>query len=106
AALRFLATIADDRIPVSIGLFLAVGENLEADCLIERYAWAAVEAEKRHPQHGELDREFVALLAGGIVGRRGMACADVTVGERRRVELGCLARLAAVEPQAGRDLVL
>ena len=88
------------------GLSLAVGVNLKANCLIERDVWAGIEAEKRHPQHSELDGEFVTPLAGGTVGRCRKASADMAVGEGRSVEFGRLASLAVVEPQAGRDLVL
>ena len=67
---------------------------------------SAVEAKEWHAQHGELDGEFVTLLAARIIGRRLMAGVHMAVGKDRGVEFGRLARLAMVKPQAGRDLLL
>jgi hypothetical protein len=63
AILRFLAIFSNDRVPVTIGLFLAVGMDLKTDRLIELEIRAAVKAGEWHAQHGELDDKLATLLA-------------------------------------------
>src|SRR5262249_55504855 len=54
----------------------------------------------RLPQDGELDGEILAHLRRRNVHGGGVGFPDMAVGEHARVELGRLAGLAAVEPQA------
>src|SRR3954454_12705400 len=61
AASAFLSAIADDGVPVTVGLFLVVGQDHEADRLIGLEIGAAVRADERAAEHRELDREFHAL---------------------------------------------
>src|SRR5437762_2898447 len=67
AANALLATIVDDRVPVAVGLGLVVGVDHERNRLIELELGAAVQAEKVHSEHGELDRQHVARLARRII---------------------------------------
>src|SRR5215213_11674476 len=62
-ALAFLAAIADDRVPVAVGLFLIVRCDLEGKGLAVREPRAAVETETGNAQHGELHRQHIPLLA-------------------------------------------
>ena len=96
-ALRLGTTIADDRVPVAVGLLLAVSVDLEADGLIEFDSRPAIETHERRAQHGELDEELITLLAARVIGRRSKASVQLAVGKDRNVELGRLARLATVE---------
>src|SRR3546814_16903247 len=57
AAHAFLATIADDRVPIAIGLLLIVGQNHEAHRLVGLEMRAAVQADERLAAHGELHRQ-------------------------------------------------
>src|SRR5260221_11935239 len=66
-ALTFLAAIADDRVPVTVRLFLSVRRDLEGKGLAVPERRAAVETETGNPQNGELHRQHIALLAAGVV---------------------------------------
>src|SRR3954468_22303760 len=46
--------------PITVGLFLVVGQDHEADRLISLEIGSAVQADERPAEHGELDREFGA----------------------------------------------
>src|SRR6266498_3050758 len=70
AARAFLPTIADDRVPVAIGLFLIVGRDLERERFVVLELGSTIQAHTMHPSYGELDRQHVALLAAGIVAGR------------------------------------
>src|SRR3954453_20378407 len=61
AAGAFLSAIADDGVPVTVGLSLVVAQYLEADRLIGLEIGPAVQADERPVEHRELDREFRAL---------------------------------------------
>jgi hypothetical protein len=60
---------------------------------------AAIEADARNAHYAEVDRQRVALLAGGIVARRSRDLADGGVGEGRGIELGSFFGVMVV-PQA------
>src|SRR6478672_8988434 len=64
AALALLAAIADDGVPVAVGLLLIVGGDLEREGLVMFEHGAAVEPDTGDAGDGELDRQHVALLAG------------------------------------------
>src|SRR5688500_14043406 len=55
AAFAFRAAVADDRIPVAVGLFLILGNYHQADGFIWLEDRAAVEADEFPPEHGEFD---------------------------------------------------
>src|SRR4051812_24763732 len=57
----FLPATGNDGVPITVGLFLVVGQNHEADRFIGLEIGSAVQAHERPAEHGELDREFGAL---------------------------------------------
>ena len=63
AASAFLAAIADDRVPVAVGLLLVVGGDLEREGFAVLEHRPAIEAEARDAGDREIDRQHVALLA-------------------------------------------
>src|ERR1700722_1347581 len=63
AARTLLAAIADDGVPVAVGLTLIVGGDLEREGFAMFHRGAAVEAETRDAGNREFDRQDVALLA-------------------------------------------
>src|SRR5690606_6271947 len=100
AALAFLAAVADDRVPVAVRLFLVGGEHLEGKGLaVPERRRAAVESDAGNAQHGEVDRQYVALLAGRVVARGAKDLAHGRVGEGRGIEAGRFLRVAVV-PEA------
>src|SRR4051812_10437463 len=105
AAGAFLPAIADDGVPVTVGLVLVVGQDHEADRLIGLEVGSAVQADEGAAEHGELDREFGALCPTRKVGRGVHGRADPAVGKGCGVELRSLAGFPLIEPQAGRELV-
>src|SRR3954468_19170967 len=62
AASALLAAIAHDRIPVTVGLFLVVGQDHEADRLVRLEIRPAIQADVRLAQDGKLDGELFAHL--------------------------------------------
>ncbi len=98
------AAIADDGVPVAVGLFLVVGRDLERKGRGLRVRRAAVEAEARDARDGELHGQYVAGLAGRVIGGRAMDGRHPAVGEGRGVEAGGLLGVL-VEPEADRVLV-
>ena len=104
AARALRAAVADDRVPVTVGLRLVVGGDLEGERLAVLERVPAVEADARHAAHRELDRQDVARLAAGKVGRRPVHRADRAVGKGPGVEARGLFRVMVV-PQADRVLV-
>ena len=104
AAIALLAAVADNGVPIAVGLFLALGQHHEADGLVRRKGRATVETQEGSPEHGELHGQFIAFLAAGIVRRRRVHSVDMAVGKCGGVELGGLAGFAVVEPQAGDEV--
>ena len=103
AAFAFLAAIADDGVPVAVGLLLIVGGDLEGKRLAVREHGSAIEADAGNAAHGEVDRQHVALLARGIVARRAKHGLHDAVGKQRCVEARRLLGILLV-PQADRVL--
>src|SRR5438477_9984064 len=70
AARALLATIADNGIPVAVGLLLIVGGDLEREGFVMFERGSAVKANTRDAGNCEFDRQHVALFAGWeITGR-------------------------------------
>src|SRR5918999_6337140 len=67
AARALLAAIADDGVPVAVGLLLIVGGDLEREGFAMLERGTAVEADARDAGNREFDRQHVALLAGWVV---------------------------------------
>ena len=57
-ASTFLPSIANDGVPITVGLFLVPGQDHEADGFIGLEIGSAVQADERSAEQGELDREF------------------------------------------------
>src|SRR5690348_13974012 len=105
AAHALLAAVTGDRIPVVVGLFLAVGQDHEAHGLVGLEVRTAVEGDERPSEQRELDGELVAFATARVIGRGAVRRADMAVGEGRGIEFRGLAALAFVEPDAGHQLV-
>ena len=66
-ALAFRAAIADDRVPVTVRLFLILRRDLEGKRLGMLERRATIETETGNAQNSELHRQHVVLLAARIV---------------------------------------
>jgi hypothetical protein len=64
AALALLATIADNGVPVAVGMLLIVGGDLEREGFAMFQSGSAIEADARNAGNCEFDYQRVALLAG------------------------------------------
>src|SRR5258708_6965892 len=104
-ALAFLATIADDGVPIAVRLFLSVRRDLEGKGLAVPELRAAVETKTVNAQDGELHRQYVALLAARVVTGRLVNSGHFTIRKGRGVEARRLLRVL-VEPEADRVLWL
>ena len=101
AAGAFLASVADDGVPIAVGLLLRVRRDLEGEGLAVREDGAAVQADTGNAEHGELDGEDVTRLAHGIIARCLVHAGHLAVGKRRRVKARGLFRVL-IEPKADR----
>src|ERR1700736_1717355 len=104
-ALAFRAAIADDRVPVTVRLFLILCRDLEGKGLGVPERRAAVETETGNAQDGELHRQHIALLAARIVTGSLVNSGYFTIRKGDRVEARRLMRIL-VEPEANRVLWL
>src|SRR5205814_3967056 len=104
-ALAFRAAIADDRVPVTVRLFLILRRDLEGKSLGVPERRAAVETETGNAQDGELHRQHIALLAARIVTGSLMNSGYFTIRKGVGVEARRLMRVF-VEPEADRVLWL
>ena len=103
AALAFLPAIADDCVPVAVGLFLIVGRDLEGKGLTVLVVRPAIEADSGYARNGEFDNQGIARFAVGIVGRRTVDGADAALRKGFGVEARGLFGIVFV-PQANRVL--
>src|SRR3954452_22499104 len=62
AASALLAAVADDRVPVTVGLFLVLGQDHETDRLVRLEIRPSIQADVGLPKDGELDGEILAHL--------------------------------------------
>lgn len=69
AAHTLFATVAHDRVSVTIGLCLVRGCDLEGECFAVLKDGAAIESETGNSHDGELDRQNIPLLPGWEVAR-------------------------------------
>ena len=104
-ALAFRAAIADDRVPVTVRLFLILRRDLEGKGLSVPERRAAVETETENAQDGELNRQHIALLAARIVTGSLVNSGYFTIRKGDGVEARRLMRVP-VEPEADRVLWL
>ena len=105
AARALRAAVADDRVPITVGLRLVVGCDLKRERLAVLERFSAVEAKAWHAAHRELNRQDIAPVAAGIVGRRPVHGADRAVGKGPGVKARSVFRVMVV-PQADRDAPL
>jgi hypothetical protein len=85
-ALALLASIADDRVPITIGLGLIFGGNLERKRLIVLDGGSTVKPQAGDAHHGELDRQHVTLLTRRKVSGCAMHRTDGRIGEGPGIE--------------------
>src|SRR5690349_3350101 len=67
AAGTLLPAVADDRVPIAVGLLLIFRNDHEADGFVGREVGAAVETHERLAEDREVDGQLVALMAVRIV---------------------------------------
>src|SRR5882757_6640630 len=103
AARALLAAVADDGVPVAVGLGLIVGGDLEREGFAMLERGTAIEADTRDAGNCEFDRQHVTLLAGWIVTGCTMDSAHRTVGEGLGVEASSSLGVLVV-PDANRVL--
>src|SRR5258706_7850157 len=103
AALALLATIANDGVPVAVGLLLIVGGDLEREGFVMFEGRTAVEPDTRDTGNYEFDCQHVALLAGWEVTGRTVDGAHRAVGKGLCVEPGSSLGVFIV-PEANRVL--
>src|SRR6185436_5178028 len=105
AALAFLPPVVDDRVPVTVRLFLIVRRDLERKGLAVPERRAAVEAETGNAQNGELHGQDVALPAARVVAGRLVNSGHFTVRKGGGVETRRIDRVLVV-PETDRVLRL
>src|SRR3569833_2651245 len=67
AAGALLTAVVHDRMPQAVGFGLVVSRNLKRKSLAVLERRAAIQAETRDADHGELHRQDIAQLARGVV---------------------------------------
>src|SRR5262249_40518431 len=103
AALALLATIANNRVPVAVGLLLIVGGDLEREGFAMFERGSAVEADTRDAGNCEFDRQHVALLTRWVVTGSPVDGTHPAVGKGLGVESGSSLGVLIV-PEANRVL--
>src|SRR6266550_4058386 len=88
AAHALLATIADNGVPVAVGLLLIVGGDLEREGFVMFERGSAVKADTRDAGNCEFDCQHVALLARWEITGRAVDGAHRAVGKGLGVEPG------------------
>src|SRR5688500_17198241 len=94
AALAFLPAIADDRVPIAVGLLLIVGRDLEGEGLAVLEMRPAIEADTGYARDGEFDRQGIGRFAAGIIGGRTGGGADAALRKGFCVGARCRVRSA------------
>ncbi len=82
SASAFRAADADNRVPVTVRLFLILRRHLEGKRLGVFKHWAAVETEAGNAEHGELHRQHIALSAAWKVAGSRVNTAYLTIRKR------------------------
>src|SRR3984893_11503345 len=103
AARTFLASIADNGVPVAVGLLLIIGGDLKRESFVMLERGTAVEADTGDAGDCEFYRQHVALLAGWIVTGCTVDDTHDAVGKGFGVEAGSSLRVLIV-PQENRVL--
>src|SRR5258708_16177025 len=84
AARTLLASIADNCVPVAVGLLLIIGGDLKRESLVMLERGTAVEADAGDAGDCEFHRQYVALLAGWVVTGCAVDATHGAVGKRFR----------------------
>src|SRR5262249_4822076 len=103
AALAFLPAVADDGVPVAVGLVLIVGGDLEREGFVMFEHRAAVDTDARDAGNREFDDQHITCLAGWVVTRCTADGAHYAVGKGLGVEVGSSLSVLIV-PEANRVL--
>src|SRR5882724_9685320 len=103
AAFALLSAVADNGVPVAVGLLLIVGGDLEREGFVVFERGAAVEADARDSGDDEFDCNHIAFFPGWEITGRAVDGAYRTVGKGLRVELGSFLGVFIV-PEANRVL--
>src|SRR6267154_403728 len=103
AARTLLAAIADNGVPVAVGLLLIIGGDLKRESLVMLEHGTAVQAKAGDAGDCEFHRQHVALLAGWVVTGCTVDGTDGAVGKGFGVEAG-RSLCVLVVPQANRVL--
>src|SRR5205823_1939305 len=103
AARTLLAAIADDGVPVDVGLVLIVGGDLEREGFAMFERGTAVEAETRDAGNCEFDRQHIPRLAGRVVTWCAVDGTHRAVGKGLGVDAGSSLGVLIV-PEANRVL--
>src|SRR3979490_717559 len=103
AARTLLASIADNGVPVAVGLLLIIGGDLKRESFVMLQRGTAVEADTGDAGDREFHRQHVALLAGWVVAGCTVDGTDCAVGKGFGVEAGSRLCILVV-PQANRVL--
>ena len=104
-ACAFRSAIADDRVPVTVRLFLIVRRDLKGKSLGVPERRAGVETETGNAQDGELHSQHIALLAARIITGSLVNRGYFAIRKGGGVEARRLMRVF-VEPEADRVLWL
>src|SRR5258708_27194704 len=104
-ALAFRSAVADDRVPVTVGLFLILRRYLKGKGLAVPEHRAAVDTETGNAHDGELHRQHITLLAARIIPRSLVNSGYFTIRKGDRIETRSLMRVF-IEPEADRVLWL
>src|SRR5688572_6172392 len=86
AARALLATVADDRVPITIRFRLVGGCDLKRERFVVLERRSPVEAEARNAHHRKLDGQHVAFLPRRKVSRCAVHCGDGRIGKGLSVE--------------------
>src|SRR6267154_4354042 len=103
AACTLLASIADNGVPVAVGLLLIIGGDLKRESFVMLERGTAVEPDTGDAGDCEFYRQHVALLAGWIVTGCTVGGTQSAVGKGFGVEARSSLRVLIV-PQANRVL--
>src|SRR5712675_2389164 len=103
AACTLLASIADNGVPVAVGLLLVIGGDLKRESFVMLERRTAVEADTGNAGDCEFHRQHVALLAGWVVTGCTVDATHGAVGKGFGVEAGS-SLCVLIVPQANRVL--
>src|SRR4030081_1460840 len=103
AARTLLASIADNGVPVAVGLLLIIGGDLKRESFVMLERGTAVEADTGDAGDCEFNHQHVSLLAGWVVTGCTVDATHGAVGKGFGVEAGS-SLCVLIVPQANRVL--